>query len=265
MEDFKFNVGDKVHFLYKRLERTDEDGIDKRILLVTPKVEITDRIYCDDSDYHGNYYRLEDFGWVLEYNLHSKFEPNDFEVIHNWSGEELHLPIKIQTVSVGVIFKHGVLSDEEMKRLVNKKKKRKITKSDIKVDGDRIQIKNVEFKLVKDSDKIETVNVDKYEDFYNPNKDENEFDLDFEEFSLKDYEPFTKDYVDNHLSISVCEQDEYGTRYNVSTDYWYINLRKVKDMSVEQFNLFVEDVNLDNVVVVYDSSNNLWLVETNED
>ena len=131
-----------------------------------------------------------------------------------------------------------------------------------------ININGVDFRLVKLGEDIETVNVEKYEEFYDPEKEEHEFDLDFsydEEFSLKDYKPLTKDYVDNHLSVAAYEVDEYGDRYDTYTDYWYICLRKVEDMTEEQFEQYVEDNDLDNVVVIYDNENKLWIVETNED
>lgn len=131
-----------------------------------------------------------------------------------------------------------------------------------------VKINETDFKLLEVGESIETVNVEKYNEFYNPDKEEHEFDLDFpydEEFSLKDYKPLTKDYVENHLSVAAFEEDDYGDKYVAFTDYWYICLRKVEDMTEEQLEQYIEDNDLDNVVVIYDNENKLWIVETNED
>ena len=148
------------------------------------------------------------------------------------------------------------------------------TNKKIKVVGNSAKVNNCTFRLIKEGDTIETVDVEKYiqyedsfETIINQKSDEaNPFDIDYPDpYDLFDYKPYkAKEFFDNFMQVAVEEEDEYGTRFNVFTDSWFICLRKVSDLTKDEVQHLYDNYG-SAIKAIFDANNELWFVQTGND
>ena len=136
-----------------------------------------------------------------------------------------------------------------------------------------VSIDGYKFDLISEGDAFVSVDAEKYRNYYNQQEDDvdvdNAFELDYPDaFAMVEEKPFdAKEFFDTLLDIGVEEPDDYGTRYNISTEYWYINAYKVDDLTAEAIKkLFNNYTNYGTcVVATYDAEGKLYLIEYTQD
>lgn len=148
------------------------------------------------------------------------------------------------------------------------------TNKKIKVVGNSVKVNNCTFRLIKEGDTIETVDAEKYiqykdsfEEIINQESDEaNPFDVNYpdpnELFEIKPYK--AKEFFDDFMRVAVEEEDEYGTRFNVFTDSWYIFLRKASDLTNDELQHMYDNYG-SAIKTIFDANNELWFMQTGND
>ena len=265
-QNFKFNIGDTVCALLREFSKV-RDGSKIRTWSFSPWRKITDRTIAADN---REWYKFGDKGWTTSWNF---FTREDLDKARD-KAKSWYDAIETEFGVVDLIFSDEPWSAKDNKE--DKSKEAEYSPRTIKIAGNKITINGHKFKLIQEGKVIETVDVDKYK-YFKDNIDElaekepdadDAFDLDYTDYAQDAlaYKPYkAAEYFDNFMKVAEESDDDYGTRFDVYTDYWFISLRKIADMSDEDLNSLVEDTWEDRLAVILDSENNPWFIEVGQD
>lgn len=108
------------------------------------------------------------------------------------------------------------------------------------VNGNNVLVAEQEFQLAKNGDRFPIADSEYFNYYWDDSRDL--ADDPFDSRSLYDYRTATvKEFWDAFWGDAVEFEGDYGSCYNLATEYEYINAYKLDDMSLQDFRTFIEN------------------------